>query len=471
MSNNNRNRATKGCILGIPYTYNDPPFLVKGRYRSRLKIKNPRTGKTEREKLITGSTIETVLAKIPHAVESFLREETDLVIRWIRQGDYDPTVTEYYKIRENRVTAKLSRSYRPDRFVGSWNMIRQAFSHVRLSSVRKDLGSAKDIIKNAVDTVFRRLRAKRPMNEAERLAWIVAKAILEDMAEEGILDSDAIPLSKLIKSNIDRPQSTQISRVFKARSFSRAQAARYLSLVLDLEDNDLKCALLVRYLLGPTVYELCALDIDSYHPARRDFPAMLTIVREYYEKRGSQPVMRDLDCYNQYRTLPCSAVLEEILNIQVKRRKKQGARNEDPLFLYHGDRLKPSEIKKYESRFVSEAFKGCAFTPARTDFIRANAGWHFLNTCMMLPTEDAYMEGIDRIETYARFYTNWRSELVLPNLVGKLDRWHYTEPITSASRARQDCRPSVRIISGTISGEETIHIKNRHGFICSIKFD
>ena len=467
MSTNTRKEAVKSNSLGIPFTYNDPPYWVTDRFRSRLLFKNPRTGKTERITVITGSTTETVLAKVHSTAESFPREEVDLVTQWIRQGDYDPTVVEYYEIREDLVKAQLSRWYRLNRFTEIWNMIRPAFTCVHLSSLTENTSSAKDVIRRAVDSVFRRAASKRPMSELERLAWIMVKAILAVMVDDEILEANT-PLSELVKNNIARPETTDISRAFNVRSFSLLQAARYLSLVHELDENDLKCALLVHYLLGPNYYELCALDIDSYHPAQEDSPAFLTIVREYYEKRGCPPEMREPDSYNQYRNLPCSAVLEEILNIQVKRRMKQGARSDDHLFLYNGSRLKPSEIKKCESKFLSHVFKGYPLERARTDFIRSNARWHFLNVCSMLPTEEAYMAGTDRIATYAVTYVDWRSPMILSALAGKLDRWHYTDPLTPDSRARPDNVSSLRTLSGTVFGQARIHIKNRHGFQLSL---
>ena len=463
-----RKTAAKGEVLGIPYTYNDPPYWDAGRCRSRLLIKNPRTGKTEITAVLTGSGPEAVLGKIASEVKSFPQEKADQLVRWILQGDYDPSLAAYGSIRGDRITARLSRSYRADRFAESWNLVRPVFSQIPLSQITTDPGLARKTIRDAMDSVFRRSVSKHAAGENERLAWIVLEAVLKTMVEDGVLDLHGNPLPAILPKN-GRPETTQISRVFRARSFSGSQAARYWSLVHGLEDEDLQCALMVHYLLGMNRYELCALDLDSYHPARRDSPAFLTIAREYYQKRGSPPEMRDPDSYNQYRNLPCSAVLEEILNIQLKRRKKQGAGNDDPLFLYEGSRLTPNEIKKVENALISEAFAGSAFDPARTDFIRTNARWHFLNTCSMLPAEAAYLQGIDRVTTYARSYVDWRSAMILSALAGKLDRWHYTEPLVPASRKQADTAPSLRIISGTVSSPAQIRIGNRHGFTLSFR--
>ena len=80
-----RTPAKEISIHGIPYRYNDPPFVVRGYYRSRISVQNPKSKKKEKLLgVVEAKSINVLNEKIEETISRFPLENKETIIRWKR---------------------------------------------------------------------------------------------------------------------------------------------------------------------------------------------------------------------------------------------------------------------------------------------------------------------------------------------------------------------------------------------------
>ena len=195
-----------------------------------------------------------------------------------------------------------------------------------------------------------------------------------------------------------------------------------LQLCLKLDNRVMQAALIIRALLGLTVYELCGLDIGSYK--KKPFPCF-EIVKWYYQERGKAPEMQiEPESLNSIRRVAFSSVMIQFVDSWVDKRKQESAGDSDPLFVDAGERLTPNAVKKAEKKLVGKVLASSELDRQRGDFIRSNAEFYLLNVAGMTNAEAESFLGRDRVHTYGRNYVDWNNGIVLEHVSRKLDRWH-----------------------------------------------
>ena len=414
-----RSKPIEMMVKGIPFHYN-PLYQVRGRYKTRLFVCNPKSKKNfQKLKEIEHTSTEKCMEDINIVTQKFLAENMDQILEWIEQRDLDPTLNNWYAWYKQEVTEDPNIGESLEECDAAWSLVANTMGEVKLSQIRPDY-KLPDVAKSEMEAVFRRNSSIHDIKKEEKLAWRILNKLVELLVQAGLLETNSIKAIARVKTI---PASTVSSRALSQRSFSRVQMSGYLQRCERLENKVLGNALITRAALGLTVYELCGLNLDSVVDKRGSM--QLEIVRRYYQKQGKEPERQEKwGNLNNYRSLPCSLFLQKLLSTTEKLRKQNGADGNDPLFVVDGERIRPEMIKELEKELLNEVLQDSELRHQKGDFIRSNAEYYLLNVSEMTRAETEFVLGRDRVHTYAVNYVDWNNALVSHHLARKLDRWH-----------------------------------------------
>lgn len=416
---NSRKRPELVFVAGIPFRFNDPPYAVSGKYRSRLFVCNPKSKKNELQlKLVEKSTPEKVIREIEAIMQSFPAEHREMILDWIHCGDLDPTFNNWYRWQREYMASEMDWTRPVEEYDEAWKTVEDTMGQVQFSQVRTEFQLTRKA-KELIEKQFRKVKSVHNIENCEKLVWAILSDMVELMIRAQLLETNPIRAIARKKSIL---ASTLRSRALNQRSFSASQLSQYLQLCLKLDNRVMQAALIIRALLGLTVYELCGLDIGSYK--KKPFPCF-EIVKWYYQERGKAPEMQiEPESLNSIRRVAFSSVMIQFVDSWVDKRKQESAGDSDPLFVDAGERLTPNAVKKAEKKLVGKVLASSELDRQRGDFIRSNAEFYLLNVAGMTNAEAESFLGRDRVHTYGRNYVDWNNGIVLGHVSRKLDRWH-----------------------------------------------
>ena len=415
-----RTQAKEILINGIPYRYNDPPYMVRGSLRSRITVRNPKSKKNEKNLgTVEAKSEEDLAEKIKKTINSFPLENWEMIIEWIKADDYDPTLYDWYIINKQNVMDVIVLKTQ-DECDSLWSRL-GAVGKIRVSQI-EGKKSFTAYVKDCVADAFGNKASTHSVSPEERSAWRLLNAVFETLCTQKIIESN--PIKSLARKKIALT-STLSSRALRQRSFSADEMSMYLNLCTnEVEESNLRCALILRALLGLTIYEVCGLNLNSFITTK-DEGGVLEIIQEYYQEQRGKPFLRErLDSLNSYRRIMCSLFLSQLLSSHKKARQNVGAFGESPLFIFDGTRLEPNILKAWERKIIAKVLEKNEIRRQRGDFIRSNAEYYFINVCGFTSAETETLLGRDREHTYARYYVDWNNPLVMNHMARKLDRWH-----------------------------------------------
>ena len=440
-----RATARENVIQGIPFRYNDPPYMVRGYYRSRVSVRNPKSGKMEMSLgTIEAKSVDTLNDKINRAIRQFPQDHMDMIIRWMKAGDFDPTINNWYSLAKDMILDILV--FRSEEECDSvWARL-ENISNIPISQIR-DQKEFVAQISAGIAEAFGKKASSHSVSQEERVAWGVLSAVFETLCAEEIIESN--PIKSLARKKSILP-TTVSSRALHQRSFGAEELSDYIRLCSEEDNANIRCALILRALLGLTVYELCGLNLSSFNTGS------LEIVQAYYQKQKEKPILKErLDSLNSYRRIMCSLFLSQLLSSHKKMRLKEGAESDSPLFVLNGARLEPEALKAYEREILTRVLGDNAIDRQRGDFIRSNAEYYFINVCGFTSAETETLLGRDRLHTYAKNYVDWNNVLVLNHMARKLDRWH--SRFLKVSRGTKYSENGLRMI--VIKAKPGAHLK------------
>lgn len=465
MNNGAPTKAKQDKIWGLPYTYNDPPFRKSERFCTQIIIRNPKTNKSIYNQTISGMTKDKLWANKARALDAFHRKNWDVVQGLIRSEEYRMTIEEYCHVWKDEILELLRENGSTVKYDFIWNDVLPKFRNLVICDLFTSGAGAEKQVWETIENYYGRSKSKQAITEEERLTWSFLNAVFKLLTEDGFFEAN--PISSTVR-RMTSLESTKAFRALNQRSFSRDQSANYLKKITSEQDETLRTALLLHYMTGMTVEELCGLNIDAYIPESNLIPAHLEILRRYVQKRNNEPELTDLlDSLNCYRKLPCSIMMKALLSSFVRKRKRDGANSDDPLFLYKSTRLDPNTFKTTENMYLNDIFADLPFDKVHSDFIRTNSRMHYLNICKMTESQTAFLLGTDRIVTYGRSYVDWTNPLIMSTMACLLDRWH--SQLLSADNWKNNppAEAHQHIIIGTASNGARMIIRNNHGFILS----
>lgn len=416
---------------GLNYLINKIVRLKDGRFRTRVALCYPGEEKGQLEKrTIDATTHQEAERKKQQTIRDLAREHMAELFQMIRDGQFlDAPFGLYRELRYERVRIKKRWAGKAEEYDAIWNRrLKRRFETIPIREL-----AFFSRTKQEMDILFNHA-GHRKISEEEQKCWIQLSDFFDAMSEDGLIPENPI---WEYATRYKHSMTGDILHNLSARSLSRKELLSFAGICLRMEESSLGTCMLLRVLLGATIYEVCGLNMDSW-VHWRDL-SWLEIEREYYQKRGEEPLMKTmLGSANQYRRIGCSDVVERILARHVRSRKAEGATATDAMFVVEGERLRPQMLKDKENELLDQSMDAGMHIAiegrgrphresrdrARTDILRGTAVYNFSYTSEMTPSQIALMCGVDRVRTYAIFYVDWNNLELIRFMKEKLAIWH-----------------------------------------------
>lgn len=422
--------SNSAAWFGIPFRYTLPILCADGRTKVNLYIYHPHSGAkipgTSHKQVVVSNNID-LFDRINSKMAEFAEEYQQYFFGEYLAGRFDSMLFAYFvTVRWDYIA------------VNAWPTPAKSVKNKQywIDHLETTLGAmpfnsllTEPELCAAMDKIWRRNISKRGITDDERHCWFVLDHIFEDAEKLGLINSNPAK-----------------NRAAKYRESSRTIALANLNrydLTLDelqrvCEDAVIKllqghlegAIILLSIFLGLDIYEICGLDIDHISKVFTE----IQVSQEYYQRRGSDPQLRPCQRYSQYRRIPCTQLIEEILRI-VKRVRPSTTEDQKALFVDSaGNRLTPNAIKKLAIEFQRKYLKTYSTMSVggedssgtnRLGLLAGTAAYYFRNICEMEDDEIAYIHGNQRETTIGEWYISWASiEFAQPRLVQEMEIWH-----------------------------------------------
>lgn len=410
--------------------------LGDGRRKTALYLRDVETGKTIAQKDVRERKGEVFEDTVAGKAAELVLSQRDVLLQLARDGKFPRLKLESYLLlrwEDIRVTRKWAGKV--DVFRANW----EGEFGQRVGGLCLFDEQLKDRLETIVESLTSRQKNHREYSEEERNYWRFLGNLLDEAVQDGLLPENPVK-NMLIKSG--RRESGTALRNLAKRSFSDEEFARLVEACVNTQDA-IHRAVLLRAFTGVTVSELCGLNIGDVKRAAALAPTgtseasgetiWIEISRVYSQKQYCEPQLSSLlperFCY---RRIPCPQAVGLLLSQQIRERKKEGATTDDALFVADGKCLTPNAVKELENKLAELALvdpinlpfgRGSKWGRFRGDLLRANATYHFRETCRLNESEIAAVLGTTPPHTYASSYVDWTFPIVQAYLCEKMERW------------------------------------------------
>ena len=363
------------------------------------------------------------ISTIQPYLDRLLQREKSLLMRQMMTGEWHATLEQYTELQADAIALRAKwMGTAADKKRRCAEIVYPIFENLQL----KEISDAE--VKARIENKYRLGVRHEEVPEEVHEIYLILNDILNSAVTDRLLSSN--PVKNVAKKH-KRSRNEIILRNTSIRSLSLDQLRKCLEACAHIAEPGLQTAMRVYILTGLSPAIITALDLE--HLCSDNLAYWITIVRKYIQERGAKPVMIELlDNLNEYRYFPCTDVLWSVLHQQLAARKAQGAKPGTPLFVDDetGERLAPQKMIAMRKMILTSI----GLTPARAekdglrmfreDVFAQSADFWYRELGNMSLAEVSVLMGRDREDTYAQYYVDWTSPLVLRQLAKKIARWH-----------------------------------------------
>ena len=277
---------------GLTFRMSAVHRLGDGRWKARIYVLDKRS-KCISERQILSSVKETFPVfsdRLPLEAEMLAREHADMIInRLLSENVPRLSLESYVALRWERIAASAQWARQAEEYHMLWDArLKDVFGPLSITSC------GRPVLEECMETLTHRKRRKIGITEDERKAWIVLDGILTYAIEEGVIVADRSPVSAIARQC--RTELSTVARKDLARqSLTEDEQQAVLTICLQRrEEGDEYTAILLQYLLGLSVPELCGLSVGDWVRAESADVSWLEITRMYRQTRGKLPVLTAL---------------------------------------------------------------------------------------------------------------------------------------------------------------------------------
>ena len=450
--------------------------LADGRWKTTIYILDQREKVIEKKQVasLKKETFNIFLERISTDIEQFIMEHANLIIQQLMTRDANYLTLEVYaELRWLRISKIAKWARQEERYWDLWEeKLRAVFGSVDLKNC------SKEVLEERMEGMTHRRRRKISVSEEERMAWVILSGILECAVRERILSENQVgEHARKCKQKL----STVASKNLAKRSMMEEEQRMLLEICLQRrEQAGLYNAILLQYLCGMTVAELCGLSVKDWR--NRGDISWLEITRMYRQKRGENAYMTALlESSHAYRKIPCSRIMVNLLSQQIRQLRKQGlGKKEDPIFVNEmGLRITPEEYKKTVAQIQDEIIRhGAKLSFVKRgsrlsgedrpsvfygDLLRSTAEYNLRTVCGFPDAEVEALLGRERLYTYATHYVDWTNTMVLSVQAERINCLWHSKFLPLNGETRGTLREGVLWEGHAEAGAE-IRIQAKYGF-------
>ena len=454
--------------------------LADGRWKTTIYILDQRMKSIAKKQVasLRGETFEGFSERVPGAIEQLIKENADLIMQHMIHNEPDFTLETYASLRWMDIAALAKWARQEERYRVLWEKkLCAVFGTVVLEECNEVM------LEERMEEMTHRRRRKTAVSEEERMAWIVLDGVLECAVREGILAHNP---ARAQARKYRKELSTIASKDLARQSLTEAEQRALLEICLQRrEETPIYNAVLLQYLCGMTVPELCGLSVGDWQ--KRDDVSWLEITRMYKQEHDGFACMTVLlDSQHAYHKIPCSRITASLLSYQVRQLKKQGlGKREDPFFVNaQGIRMTPEEYRIIVKQIQEEIIQGGARLPfvkraSRLsekgrpsifygDLLRCTVEYNLRTACNFPDADVEALLGRYRLQTYATRYVDWTNTLLLSVQAERINRLWHSRVLALNGEEAGTMREGVLWEGDAEAGAE-IQVQAKYGFYGVVK--
>lgn len=422
---------------GIQFRTSQPCVLKSGHLKCRIYLLSPNKKTAFDEKTIRIKKDKHRFAEAEaKAMDELIDAHYEEIIDWIKSGQLPLVLNDYYELFKDDIFAFNKWSRKAEMIDQVWH--EKLYNMVHAHSL-DELGNQR-AVEDALEPLTHHRKGKKGYEAAHIEYFMILNGIFQYLVENGFMPEN--PIKDLYRSLSIKDSTIALENLARTSLSEKEITALVHECLPQCKTSSIHAAILVQLFTGLTVNEICGLNLDAWFYAKvsqTDKVSWLAITQKYQEKKGDSLVLtNNLENLNQYRRVVCIHFVEKLLALNVRNRKAQNAGKHDPLFVSEsGQRLIPSEMrreinsilerviqctpKNYVSRY-SRFGKNDSRMVARNETLRSTFTFLAHEKAKLSNSKCAALLGIDRVETYAIHYTDWRDLLLMLEMRQQLDR-------------------------------------------------